>query len=281
MNDSNNSNSGGGDKKKKGRRYGENRAFIIGHVVEEPKTVPGKFVTVPVMIPSYVKDGKRQWVRVAVDVFGDDMAKAAKAKVGELFRATCHLIPRKVKDDNGDTRTLMRLQANRDDGIGISSLSTPVTDAKNPPDLGICRNEVVFLGTYIGDKDRRGDEGPKVRGDDGKKMTFVRLVYNDPKKVDEEDNGEIWIDVALFGKTAENAGEHLRHMSVVYVSGEIGVREAKFTVNGKTPNDLRISPRPYGFQYFKPGAGTSERKEATTSGPDASAYDDDGGDLPF
>lgn len=267
-------------KKKKGRRYGENRAFIIGHVVEEPKTVPGKFVTVPVMIPSYVKDGKRQWIRVAVDVFGDDMAKAAKAKVGELFRATCHLIPRKVKDDNGETKTIMRLQANKDDGVGITALAVKVDDAKNPPDLGVCRNEIVFLGTYIGDKDRRGKEGPKIRGEEGKKMTFVRLVYNDPKKAEGEDNGEIWIDVALFGKTAEIAGEHLRHMSVVYVAGELGVREAKFTVNGKTPSDLRISPRPFGFQFFKPGAG-GERREATSTGPDAAAYGDDEADLPF
>lgn len=267
-------------KKKKGRRYGENRAFIIGHVVEDPKTVPGKFVTVPVMIPSYVKDGKRQWIRVAVDVFGDDMAKAAKAKIGELFRATCHLIPRKVKDDNGETKTIMRLQANKDDGIGIASLGAKVDDAKNPPDLGICRNEIVFLGTYIGDKDRRGDEGPKLRGEGDKKMTFVRLVYNDPKKAEEEDSGEIWIDVALFGKAAENAGEYLRHMSVVYVAGELGVREAKFSVNGKTPSDLRISPRPYGFQYFRPGAVSARREEAA-SGPDAGAYDGEDSDLPF
>lgn len=273
-------NNGNSDKKKKGRRYGENRVFIIGHVVEEPKTVPNKFVTVPVMIPGYVKDGKRQWMRVAVDVFGDDMAKASKAKIGELFRATCHLIPRKVKDDNGETKTIMRLQANKDDGIGITSLSVAIEDAKNPPDLGICRNDVVFLGTYIADKDRRGGEdGPKLRGDDGKKMTFIRLVYNDPKKADEEDNGEIWIDVALFGKSAENAGEHLRHMSVVYVNGEIGVREAKFTVSGRTPSDLRISPRPYGFQYFKPGFA-GEKKEETSTGPDASAYSDED-DLPF
>jgi single-stranded DNA-binding protein len=265
-------------KKKSGRRYGENRVFVLGHVVEEPKAVAGKFVTVPIMVPGYVKDGKRQWIRVAVDVFGDDMAKAAKAPVGAYFRATCHLIPRKVKDDNGETKTILRLQANKDDGIGI--MPAKIDDPKNPPDIGICRNEVVFLGTYIADKERRGaNDGPRVSDKDGKKMTFVRLVYNDPKKADEESNDEIWVDVPLFGKSAENAGEWLRHMSVVYVAGELGVREARFTVNGKAPNDLRISPRPFGFQYFKPGSG-GEKKEATSSGPDAAAYDGSD-DLPF
>jgi single-stranded DNA-binding protein len=268
------------NEKKKGRRYGENRVFVIGHVAEAPKSNQ-KMTSVPLLIPSYVKDGRRQWIRVAVDVFGDDRAAAAKAKPGDIFRATCHLIPRQVKDDSGETKTILRLQSNKDDGIGI--LPFKVEDPLSPPDLGICRNEVVFLGTYIADKDRRGDEGPKVRGEDGKKMTFVRLVYSDPKKADEEDSGEIWLDVALFGKTAEMASSYLRHMSVVYVAGELSVRPARFEVGGKSPNEMKISPRPYGFQFFKPGtSGQSQggKENDKSSGPDASAYDDSD-DLPF
>lgn len=269
-------------KKKSGRRYGENRVFIIGHVVEPARSVAGgKYASVPLMVPGWVKDGKRQWVRVVVDVFGADQQRVLDAKPGDMVRATAHLVPRKVKDDNGEEKSVTRLQANAEDGIGVMPMK--IDDPKNPPDLGICRNEVVFLGTYIADKDCRGpDDGPKVRGEEGKKMCFVRLVYNDPRKADEEDTGEIWTDVALFDKNAEIAGAHLRHMSVVYVAGSLNVREARFQVGGKTPNDLKISPRPYGFQFFRQGGGgDGAKKPPPASGPDPKAYGDDGDDLPF
>ncbi len=283
-------------KKKSNRRYGENRVFVIGHVVEPAKAVSGgKYISVPLMIPSWVRDGKRQWLRVVVDVFGSDMDRVLKAKPGDMLRATAHLIPRKVKDDNGETKTVMRLRANMDDGIGILS-GLNVADPKNPPDLGICRNEVFFLGTYVADKDARGPEdGPKLRGEGDKKMAFVRLVYNDMKKSDgegadgEEDEG-IWTEVALFDKNAEIANKYLRHMSVVYVTGSLTVREARFTVGGKTPNDLKISPRPYGFQFFRQGSaadgGGGQKRGAPAApkdaGPSVRDYgDDDGDDLPF
>ncbi len=264
---------GGGGEKKSAISLNENRAFIIGRVRDTPKSAAGKYTMVPLLIPSYKKDGKMQWVPVTVDCFGDSQSLAAKAKAGDYFRANAFVVNREVTDDQGDKKKLNRLQV---DGDGVGLVSATLDDIDNPPDDGMCRNEIMVLGRFIVSKKKRdeGQTGPRVGGTD-RKNCFLTLAYNDPRK---KDGDPIWFDVGVFGPQAEFLGANLKHFDQVYVNGELGVREADFLVKGKAPKRLTITARPFGVQFVTTGGRNSAAAEP--KGPDAAAYGADD-DLPF
>lgn len=268
------------NKKKTKRAININRVRLIGRAHKAPeKKKDGKYIRVHMLIPGYRKDNKMQWLPVSLDIFGDDRSRASEITHGDYVHATAFLVPKKVNDDNGDVKKLIMLQHNAYEGLGIVSGEM---EGMDPPDDGLCLNEVVIAGRFIQRKSEReaGNMNPVVRGDD-RKMCFLNVVYNDPRKKDDEEDSAIWLDVGLFGPQAEIAGQYTRHNDQVFVLGELSKREAGFTVGGRAPAEIKISSKPYGFQFCSLGSG-GQRQEP--KGADPEAYGDgelEDDDLPF
>jgi single-stranded DNA-binding protein len=268
-------------KKSDYKAINENRVRLIGRVAKAPEK-KGRYTRVPMLIPSRRGDGDTQWVPIHVDVIdAAAQKKVAGLTHGDYFKCSCFLVPMDVKDDEGNAKSMLMLQL--DDYEPVGSFSGEM-DELSPDDDGMCANEVLLVGRYILPKWQKdkGLTGPELRGEDKKKFTFVKIVYNNPRLSAEERESDkgLWVEVPLFGMQAEIACEKLAHMDQVLVYGELTKREANFLVKGRKPKETRISVKPYGFQIgpsgFGGGSGQGGGRGKEPSGPDTSVYDGDG-----
>ena len=277
------------EKKKSVISLNENRVRIIGRVQKKAKEHPsGEFVRVNILLPHGRRGDDTKWIPIVVDVPGDKFkSRVMEAAPGDYLRASCFLIPKKVDDDEGYKKEVLMLQVDTWDQVGVTKGHVSESEMEGdvlmaPVDNGICMNEVTILGRHIIPKKRR-EEGLKLFGKEELKFAFPKIVYNNPMEKD-SDASSTWFDIGVFGRQAEIAVEYMKHMDQVYVRGEIQKRPADFSVKGVTPDVIKVSASPFGFQFVstrgKGGDSTEPKgpnKDLYKDGGDA--FDDD--DLPF
>lgn len=83
---------------------------------------------------------------------------------------------------------------------------------------------------------------PEVRfGEDGKAVARLRLAVNEKRKIDGQwQDSTQWFAVSVFGKTAEQCGEHLKKGRQVLVMGRLSTREYQGK-DGNTRTSLDVA----------------------------------------
>lgn len=95
-------------------------------------------------------------------------------------------------------------------------------------------NVVAIIGNLVRDVDIRYTAG-------GTAVTDITVAVNDRKKVGEQwQDVTTFVDVTLWGKTAENAGQYLGKGSKVGVTGKLAMDSWEDKASGQRRTKLKI-----------------------------------------
>jgi hypothetical protein len=260
-----------------------NQVHLLGRVAKAPKTKKDEKVAVQIVVPAWKKGGGRQWIPFSIDVVGEARGKAKELKIGDYFGCTARFAERKIKDDNDDPKNLLVLQMDPFRDSTFRSAEVPEDyEALNPPIEDVCFTRVLLAGRHFINKKQR-EEGDKLNtpvlreGNNGK-YCYVKLTYQDPfQEVPEgEWPKDIFFDFSLSGATAERVAEHCRYRAQLLVVGELGKKEADFTIGGKTPKEPKVSVLPGGFSFanLDRSGGGGDKKPTAAEGYDENDKDD-------
>ncbi|MGZ4983674.1 MAG: single-stranded DNA-binding protein [Chthoniobacterales bacterium] len=145
-------------------------------------------------------------------------------------------------------------------------------------------NKVILMGNLTRDPEVRYT--PK-----GSAVTDIGLAVN---RVYSTEGGEkreevTFVDVTLWGRTAEIAGEYLKKGRPVLIEGRLQLDSWDDKQSGQKRSKLKVIGETMQLIGSRPGAGGSEGDEAPRSGsarttsppPRSSSAEPDGDEIPF
>ncbi len=112
-------------------------------------------------------------------------------------------------------------------------------------------NKVMIIGNVTRD--------PEIKyTPQGKAVTDVSIAVNRSYKVGEEKREEVtYVDVTLWGRTAETAAEYCKKGRAVYIEGRLQLDSWEDKTSGQKRNKLRVVGEDYQLLDRRPGSAGS------------------------
>ena len=112
-------------------------------------------------------------------------------------------------------------------------------------------NKVMIIGNVTRD--------PEIKyTPQGKAVTDVSIAVNRSYKVGEEKREEVtYVDVTLWGRTAETAAEYCKKGRAVYIEGRLQLDSWEDKTSGQKRNKLRVVGEDYQLLDRRPGGAGS------------------------
>ena len=109
-------------------------------------------------------------------------------------------------------------------------------------------NKVMIIGNVTRD--------PEIKyTPQGKAVTDVSIAVNRSYKVGEEKREEVtYVDVTLWGRTAETAAEYCKKGRAVYIEGRLQLDSWEDKTSGQKRNKLRVVGEDYQLLDRRPGS---------------------------